>query len=125
MPPRIVGNEALRQIGAVPSGFARRTLHQGGKAFAGRRIVSEIEIEKIERTSKALDLDRRGLHLGLAEVSEDPRADKAHEQADDRNHDQDFDQSKPAFMPGPGSAGIFSVTRTSFQASLRPPDTPR
>jgi hypothetical protein len=87
--------------------------------------VSEIEIVKIKRTREALDLDGRGLHLGLAEVIEDPRADKAHEQADDRDHDQDFDQGKPVFMPGPGGAGIFSVTRTSFQASLRPPDTTR
>src|ERR1700682_5464059 len=123
MPPRIVGNIALRQIRAVPSRFARRTLHQGGKAFAGRRIVSEIEIEKIERTSAALDLDRRGLPLGLAEVGEDPRADQAHEQADDRDHDQDFDQSKAVFTPATGGAGNFSFTRTVFQASLRAPDT--
>src|SRR3984893_3385647 len=125
MPPRIVGNVALLQVGAVPSGFSPRTLHQRGKAFGGRRIVSEIEIEKIERTSEALDLDRRGLHLGLAEVIEHPRADKAHEQADDRDHDQDFDQSKTVFMPATGGAGNFSFTRTVFHASLRPPDTPR
>src|ERR1700738_1434480 len=116
MPPRIVRNVALLQIRAVPSGFSGRTLHQGNKTFAGRRIVSEIEIEKIERTREALDLDRRGLHLGLAEVIEDPRADKAHEQADDRDHDQDFDQSKAVLMPGAGGTGSFSVTRTAFQA---------
>jgi hypothetical protein len=82
--------------------------------------VSEIEIVKIERTTEALDLDRRGLHFGLAQVVKDPRADKAHEQADDRDHDQDFDQRKAVFMPATGGAGKFSVT-----ASPRPPDTPR
>src|SRR5579872_5785152 len=49
MVPGIVRQAAALQIGAVPSGDPRATLHQSGKTFRGGRKATGIEVKQVER----------------------------------------------------------------------------
>jgi hypothetical protein len=81
--------------------FQVRPLHQRGQAFGGRGIAAVVEIIQIERTGKALDLDLRRLGFRFAQIVEHPRAYQAHDEPDDRDHDQDLDQRKARLaVPG-------------------------
>jgi hypothetical protein len=46
--PGVVRNPASSKIRAVPKANAPGRLYQSGKSFAGRRIASGIEVEKIK-----------------------------------------------------------------------------
>src|SRR5690349_15850092 len=77
--PRIVWNAAALQIGTVPGGDARSLPHQCGQSFRTRRKAAGVEEVQIERAGKALQLDLRCFHLGLAEIVEHARTDQAHD----------------------------------------------
>src|SRR3984957_14226307 len=101
--PRIVRQLAALEIRAVPCGEPAGRLDECGQAFRRRRITTGVEIEQLERAGEALDLDLRRLHLGVAQIVEHPRADQRHDEADDRDHDEDFDE---------GEAALQSLART-------------
>src|SRR5262245_42934500 len=90
--PGIFRNIAALQVRPIPRGNAGRPLYQRGKSLRARRKSSGIEIKQVERAGEALQLDARGLDLGFAEIIEHTRADQAHDQADDGDHDQHLDQ---------------------------------
>jgi hypothetical protein len=70
-------------------------LLKGLEPFLGGRVPTDVQLELIEGGSQELDLDAgRGL-AGLADPSEEARADEAGEDAEDDDHDQELDQREP------------------------------
>ena len=49
---------------------------------------------KIESAGETLNLNFGRFRLRLAEIIEHARSDEAHDQRDDRDHDENFDQRK-------------------------------
>src|SRR5271170_357560 len=99
--PRIVRHAAALEVRSVPGGESAGRLDERGKPLRARRISPGIEIEQLERAREALDLDLRGLDLRLAQVIEHARADERHDEADDRDHDQYFDEREAALVTFP------------------------
>src|SRR5579864_3598816 len=104
--PGIAGNVTALQIRSIPGSNTRSLFHQRAQSFCTRRIAAGIEIKQIERSDEALQLDPRGLDLGFAEIVEHARTDQAHDQADDRDHDEHFDQREAGLTFKPTTADI-------------------
>src|ERR1051325_5726731 len=80
---------------------AAGTLRQRIETFRAVRIAPGVEKEQVERAREALDLDARRLDLRLGQVVENARADDAHDQRDDGDHDQQLHQREAAFAVPP------------------------
>src|SRR5581483_10758638 len=114
MSPRIAGNHAPLEVGPVPHLAVARPRHERAEAFARARIAADVEIIQIERAREALDLNLGRLGLRLAEIVQHARADEAHDQADDGDHDQNFHEREAGraaqrgggLAPDPGEAFV-------------------
>src|SRR6185295_19540004 len=84
----------VRQIGTIPVGNARGLFHQRRKSLFRGRITACIQSEKLERGSDVLDLHMRRLGTRRAEIFDDLRPDDGGEQAEDRENDEEFEESK-------------------------------
>ena len=102
--PWVTGDHCAPQIRTIPArGDVAGALYQRGKAFRARRIAPDVEIEKVERASEALDLDLGCLGLRFGQIVEHARTDQGHDQADDGDHHQDFDQREPPLAASSGA----------------------
>src|SRR5664279_3520216 len=108
--PRVVRHNAALQVWTVPRLNRSGGLHQRVQPFPAVRITTGIEIEQIERASKALNLDLCGLDLRLSEVVQNARADQAHDHRDNRDDDQNFDQREAA-LAAPTPAEFFPIDK--------------
>jgi hypothetical protein len=73
MSPRIERHADALEVGAIPILHRGRTLRQCGKAFRTRRITAGVDVEKVKRGTEAFNLELRGLHPRLAEITEHAR----------------------------------------------------
>src|SRR5262245_61118468 len=93
MSPRIGRYAAALEIGAVPDRHVGRALREGIKSLRAGGVTPGVEVEQVERRAEALDLQPRRLHARFAEIAQHARPDETEQQADDRQHHQDLDQS--------------------------------
>ena len=89
-----VNRNILLQIRTVPARLVVGTIAQGIQPGLRGGIVPVIEAVRFERPGKRLDLRAGGGHFGFAELRHIARTDVGCQQADDGDHDQQFEQSE-------------------------------
>ena len=96
LPHGSFGSLPFFQYGPFQLDDARRRGEQRLQAFLRRRIAADLELVEIERLADLVDLDLRGVGLGLFALAEEVAADDAHHDADQHQHDQDLDERHAA-----------------------------
>src|SRR3954468_15038895 len=80
--PRVLRRRRLLPVRTRPVREPGRRSHERLQTFLRRRIAAELELEQVERLRNLLDLDLRGLGLGLLALAEVIAADDAEHDAD-------------------------------------------
>jgi hypothetical protein len=57
-------------------------------------VLSSVKKIQVERTAQTLDLDLGRFHLSLAEIVQHAWPDEAHNECNDRDHDENLNQRK-------------------------------
>src|SRR5882724_2508537 len=96
--PGIGQGLAVLEIGTVPHGRLRRTIHQRRQPLLIGRIAADFEVIEVEHAAELLDLDLRRIDLGGPEILDESRRRDRHQQSKDRQHHQQLDQ-RVAFLP--------------------------
>ena len=73
----------------TPAGAADQRL----QAFLRGRVTADFELVEIERLADLADLDLCGVGLGLFSLADEVAADDAEHDADQHEHDENFDQA--------------------------------
>ena len=96
MPHGSFGTVDFFQYGPFQLVTPGRRRDQRLQAFLRRRIAADLELVEVERLADLADLDLRGVGLGLLALADEVAADDAEHDADQHEHDEDFDQRHAA-----------------------------
>ena len=84
------------QVGALPVNFASGRRVERSQALFGGGVMSDVDTIVVQRLAQLTDLQARDLDLGFADLGEVARADVTYQQADDDEHDEEFQQGEAA-----------------------------
>src|SRR5258707_275824 len=115
-PPGIFGRR-LAQIRPPPARLVARLGPQRAQPLFGAGIVTGVQAELVQRLGQGIDLGRRGLDLGLADLSEETRAHIPGQQADDDQHDQQLEQRETTCLGVFHRAGCWKRRKTDTASS--------
>ena len=97
-----IGRNGFLHIRPGPARFAGGLGHQGAQALLGRGIVAGVETVLVEGLFQGVDLRAGDFHFGFLDLGEVTRTDVAGEQADDGDHDEEFEEGEAAGFLLPG-----------------------